>query len=96
MKLPISIEIKQAKCANSNPPTPTHMGSFKGNQPFVKFSVAVRMTEHHESQQSQSENFTTPLKGQLISKCLFEKIVWTKIPTKNLIDSAQQRLLPQG
>ena len=22
-------------------------------------------------------------KGQLISKCLFEKIVWTKIPTKN-------------
>ena len=27
-------------------------------------------------------------KGQLISKCLFEKIVWTKIPTKNLIDSA--------
>ena len=35
-------------------------------------------------------------KGQLISECLFEKIVWTKIPTKNLIDSAQQRLLPQG
>ena len=27
-------------------------------------------------------------KGQLISKCLFEKIVWTKLPTKNLIDSA--------
>merc|ERR1712045_81225 len=27
-------------------------------------------------------------KGQLISECLFEKIVWTKIPTKNLIDSA--------
>ena len=26
-------------------------------------------------------------KSQLISKCLFEKIVWTKIPTKNLIDS---------
>ena len=36
------------------------------------------------------------VKGQLISECLFEKIVWTKIPTKNLIDSAQQRLLPQG
>ena len=32
-------------------------------------------------------------KGQLISKCLFEKIVWTKIPTKNLIDSAQQVLV---
>ena len=30
------------------------------------------------------------VKGQLISECLFEKIVWTKIPTKNLIDSAQQ------
>ena len=29
-------------------------------------------------------------KGQLISECLFEKIIWTKIPTKNLIDSAQQ------
>ena len=29
-------------------------------------------------------------KGQLISKCLFEKIVWTKIPRKNLIDSALQ------
>ena len=29
-------------------------------------------------------------KGRLISKCLFEKLVWTKIPTKNLIDSAQQ------
>ena len=27
-------------------------------------------------------------KGQLISKCLFEKIVWTKKPPKNLIDSA--------
>ena len=31
-------------------------------------------------------------KGQLISKCLFEKIVWTKIPTKNLIDSALQTI----
>ena len=30
------------------------------------------------------------VKGQLISECLFEKIVWTKIPTQNLIDSAQQ------
>ena len=29
-------------------------------------------------------------KGQLISKCLFEKIVWTKIPPKHLIDSALQ------
>ena len=28
------------------------------------------------------------VKGQLISKCLYEVIVWTKIPTKNLIDSA--------
>ena len=27
-------------------------------------------------------------KGQLISECLFEKIVWTKILTKNLIISA--------
>ena len=36
------------------------------------------------------------VKGQLISECIFEKIVWTKIPTKNLIDSAQQRLLLQG
>ena len=35
-------------------------------------------------------------KGQLISECLFEKTVWTKIPTKNLMDSAQQRLLLQG
>ena len=34
--------------------------------------------------------FCSAGKGQLISKCLFEKIVWTKIPTKNLIDSAQQ------
>ena len=39
---------------------------------------------------------SAPSKGQLISECLFEKIVWTKIPTKNLIDSAQQRLLLQG
>ena len=30
----------------------------------------------------------TLTKGQLISECLFEKIVWTKIPPKNLIDSA--------
>ena len=29
-------------------------------------------------------------KGQLISECLFEKIVWTKIPTKNFKDTAQQ------
>ena len=27
-------------------------------------------------------------KGQLISKCLFGFIVWTKIPTKNLTNSA--------
>ena len=27
-------------------------------------------------------------KGQLISKCLFEVFVWTKIQTKNLIISA--------
>ena len=40
--------------------------------------------------------FYVHAKGQLISECLFEKIVWTKIPTKNLIDSAQQRLLLQG
>ena len=26
-------------------------------------------------------------KGQLISKCLYEIIVWTKIPTKNLISA---------
>ena len=26
-------------------------------------------------------------KGQLISKCLYEVIVWTKIPTKKLIIS---------
>ena len=32
--------------------------------------------------------FDNVRKGQLISKCLFEKIVWTKIPPKNLIDSA--------
>ena len=30
----------------------------------------------------------TGAKGQLISERLFEKMVWTKIPTKNLIDSA--------
>ena len=35
-----------------------------------------------------STNTNNPTKGQLISECLFEKIVWTKIPTKNLIDSA--------
>ena len=35
-------------------------------------------------------------KGQLLSKCLFEKIVSTKIPTKNLIDSAQKSLYRQG
>ena len=28
-------------------------------------------------------------KGQLISECLFEKIIWTKIPTKNLILAQQ-------
>jgi hypothetical protein len=28
------------------------------------------------------------VKGQLISKCLYEVIVWTKIPPKNLIISA--------
>ena len=39
----------------------------KGSQPFVKFSVAVRMTEHHESQ-SQSENFTTPLRSSRLLK----------------------------
>ena len=27
-------------------------------------------------------------KGQLISKCLYEVIVWTKIPPKNLMISA--------
>jgi hypothetical protein len=27
-------------------------------------------------------------KGQLISKCPFGVIVWTKIPTKNMINSA--------
>ena len=37
-----------------------------------------------------SECIVSSPKGQLIWKCLFEKIVWTKIPTKNLIDSAQQ------
>ena len=36
------------------------------------------------------DKFEHIAKGQLISKCLFEKIVLTKIPTKNLIDSAQQ------
>ena len=35
-------------------------------------------------------------KGQIISECLFEKIVSTKIPTKNLIDSAQKSLYRQG
>ena len=35
-------------------------------------------------------------KGQIISECLLEKIVSTKIPTKNLIDSAQKSLYRQG
>ena len=41
---------------------------------------------------NNTDNYSNkiPTKGQLISECLFEKIVWTKIPTKNLIDSAQQ------
>ena len=39
---------------------------------------------------SKVDGFSARTKGQLISKCLFEKIIWTKIPTKNLIDSAQQ------
>ena len=34
------------------------------------------------------DDILSAIKGQLISECLFEKIVWTKIPTKNLIDSA--------
>ena len=33
-------------------------------------------------------NYGEFTKGQLISKCLYEVIVWTKIPTKNLIISA--------
>ena len=37
---------------------------------------------------NQIKRVTLVNKGQLISECLFEKIVWTKIPTKNLIDSA--------
>jgi len=45
--------------------------------------------QHSWPQQPQTEKVSA-IKGQLISKCLFEKIVWTKIPTKNLIDSAQQ------
>ena len=51
--------------------------------------------KNNESQKRRREKKRIA-KGQLISKCLFEKIVWTKIPTKNLIDSAQQRLLLQG
>ena len=39
---------------------------------------------------SEFGDFDPTVKGQLISKCFFEKIVWTKIPPKNLIDSALQ------
>ena len=46
--------------------------------------------------EKKAETISIISKGQLISKCLFEKIVWPKTPTKNLIDSAQQRLLLQG
>ena len=42
--------------------------------------------------ETHRDDFTFPFctftKGQLISKCLYEIIVWTKIPTKILIVSA--------
>ena len=41
-----------------------------------------------KSQPKITEIFALPSKGQLISKCLYEIIVWTKIPTKILIVSA--------
>ena len=49
-----------------------------------------RFFHMHKSQDCPHGEIAFSTKGQLISECLFEKIVWTKIPTKNLIDSAQQ------
>ena len=53
------------------------------SSPPVRISKSVR-----NAQASMICNINHISKGQLISECLFEKIVWTKIPTKNLIDSA--------
>ena len=44
----------------------------------------------YDSDWNPQQDLQAQGKGQLISECPFEKIVWTKIPTKNLIDSAQQ------
>ena len=37
--------------------------------------------------------FPDTFKGQLISKCLYEIIVWTKMPTKILIVSARAEII---
>ena len=42
----------------------------------------------HSKHEKKLDDLLVPIKGQLISKCPFEKIVSTKIPPKNLIDSA--------
>ena len=42
--------------------------------------------EHYFASRLQEDKNTKsdPIKGQLISKCPFGVIIWTKIPTKNL------------
>ena len=58
---------------------------------FVNFCGLLRKHELYRSKMILNcPNHFGQAKGQLISEYLFEKIVWTKIPTKNLIDSAQQ------
>ena len=53
-----------------------------------KDPMNVILTENVSNFAKNSINASIQVKGQLISKCLFEVFIWTKIPTKNLIISA--------
>ena len=90
-----------------SPPKSWHNNSFLGSVSEVKQNSNRRskLKMHLTKIYNLSSNHSTALqswsaelcsKGQLISECLYDVFKFSKKPTKNLIDSAQQRLLLQG
>ena len=91
--LPLFVNIFNPESGQKHKAFRAWFGNLKQRVPITsKFSKLKGVTQHYVVKLPKSAG----AKGQLISECLFEKIVSTKIPTKNLIDSAQQRLLLQG
>ena len=74
----------------------TKTGKFLPREQFCKITPAQNITQRKRKRAFKFSKLCLLPKGQLISKCPFEKIVSTKIPTKKFDRFCPKKLYRQG